>query len=416
MLIKNLKVSGLLSFGPRGIDLPMRPLNVLIGANGSGKSNLLEVLALLRATPTGLARPVKETGGIRDWLWKRGNAESSEDFSGALIEAIVGHPNSHKTADLRHSLGIEANGEHFELVSEEVGYSRTLDGDSEPWWFYRFKGGTAQLHINQFTSDHGPGTAVEVVQDSVKKIEIPRGQLNPAESILSQDKSPFGEGERYRVFEYLRKSYGAIQLHRDWEFGPRSQMRLPKKADGRDNVLVSRAENLANVIFAMPPSGKRRLSEEMRAVYDGITGIDTLPSGGGRIQLYLEENGGREIPATRLSDGTLHYLCLVAILLHHDPPPLMAIEEPELGLHPDLVPRIAVLLKEASERTQLVVTTHSRMLVDALGDTPESVIVCEKQDGESVFERLDGPSINIWLEKYSLGDLWSKGEIGGNRW
>ena len=74
------------------------------------------------------------------------------------------------------------------------------------------------------------------------------------------------------------------------------------------------------------------------------------------------------------------------------------------------------MLKEASERTQLVVTTHSRMLIDALGDDPESVIVCEKHEGESVFERLDSKRLKDWLEKYTLGDLWSKGELGGNRW
>jgi predicted ATPase len=70
VLIRNIKVSGLLSFGPRGIDLPLRNLNVLIGPNGSGKSNLLEVLSLLRAAPTNLPAPVKEMGGVREWLWK----------------------------------------------------------------------------------------------------------------------------------------------------------------------------------------------------------------------------------------------------------------------------------------------------------------------------------------------------------
>ena len=95
---------------------------------------------------------------------------------------------------------------------------------------------------------------------------------------------------------------------------------------------------------------------------------------------------------------------------------MIVIEEPELGLHPDVIPKLAALLIEASERTQIVITTHSRTLVDALGDDPESVIVCEKHHGESTFERLDGERMKVWLEKYSLGDLWSKGEIGGNRW
>ena len=137
---------------------------------------------------------------------------------------------------------------------------------------------------------------------------------------------------------------------------------------------------------------------------------------GGTVLLFLEEAGGREIAATRLSDGTLRYLCLLAILLHPEPPPLMAIEEPELGLHPDVIPHVAELLVKASERTQLVVTTHSRMLVDALTGQPSSVVVCEMKNGESQMARLDGTALRAWLANYSLGDLWSMGELGGNRW
>ncbi|MFZ2617080.1 MAG: AAA family ATPase, partial [Anaerolineae bacterium] len=157
------------------------------------------------------------------------------------------------------------------------------------------------------------------------------------------------------------------------------------------------------------------LIEALRELYEGIEDVN-FQIDGGNVLLFLEERGGREIPATRLSDGTLRYLCLLAILLHPDPPPLIAIEEPELGLHPDIIPQLAKLLVAASERTQLVVTTHSDVLVDALTSQPESVIVCEKVDGESQFRRLDADQLKEWLEKYTLGQLWSMGEIGGNRW
>lgn len=119
---------------------------------------------------------------------------------------------------------------------------------------------------------------------------------------------------------------------------------------------------------------------------------------------------------SRLSDGTLRYLCLLSILMHPEPPPFVAIEEPELGLHPDAVAQIAELLVDASQRTQLVITTYSRMLIDALSDFPSSVVVCEKENGESRFERLDADKLRTWLDKYSLGDLWGSGELGGNRW
>jgi predicted ATPase len=122
------------------------------------------------------------------------------------------------------------------------------------------------------------------------------------------------------------------------------------------------------------------------------------------------------IPATRLSDGTLRYLCLLAILCDPNPPPLICIEEPELGLHPDILPKVADLLRAASARTQIIVTTHSDILVDSMTDTPDAVVVCSKQHGETTLERLKPDDLREWLEKYRLGQLWMKGEIGGTRW
>ncbi|HYR09150.1 MAG TPA: AAA family ATPase, partial [Longimicrobium sp.] len=134
------------------------------------------------------------------------------------------------------------------------------------------------------------------------------------------------------------------------------------------------------------------------------------------LQLYIEEEGGRLIPSTRLSDGTLRYLCLLAILCHPSPPPVIGIEEPELGLHPDILPTVAELLRKASERTQLFVTTHSDTLVSALSDVPESILVCEATPDGTTMKRLEAEPLREWLEKYSLGEIWRMGEIGGNRW
>jgi predicted ATPase len=96
--------------------------------------------------------------------------------------------------------------------------------------------------------------------------------------------------------------------------------------------------------------------------------------------------------------------------------PLVCIEEPEIGLHPDMFPRIVDLMLEASERTQPIVTTHSPALVDALSDHPECVLVCEREKGSTTQRRLSQPDLKEWLEKYSLGDLWTRGQIGGVRY
>lgn len=113
--------------------------------------------------------------------------------------------------------------------------------------------------------------------------------------------------------------------------------------------------------------------------------------------------------------GTLRYLCLLAILCHPSPRPLVCIEEPELGLHPDVLPKISEPLPEASAHGQLIVTTHSEALVDALTHHPECLVVWGKHSGRTEMRRLEADELTDWLERYSLGDLWRRGEIGGNR-
>ena len=88
----------------------------------------------------------------------------------------------------------------------------------------------------------------------------------------------------------------------------------------------------------------------------------------------------------------------------------------ELGLHPDILPKVADLLVAASERTQLIVTTHSDILVDAMTERPEAVIVCEKHNHQTTMKRLQKAELKDWLERYRLGELWTRGELGGNRW
>ncbi len=387
MLIKNLKVSGLLSFGPVGLDLALGKLNVLIGPNGSGKSNLLEVLALLKAAPTNLPAPVKEMGGVREWLWK-GQAPQQE----AMIEAIVEYPDSKQP--LCHGLSIADHGGRFEVVDEWIENEKALAGETQPEYFYRFQRGNPVL--NDF-----PAT----------QRSLPRHSLKPEQSILAQVRDP----QRFPALAWLQQQYEQIRLFRNWSFGPGAPLRREQSTHDRADFLTEGGENLPLVLSKIRTRVKPDLLDSLKKLYEGIEDVQ-LTIDGGNVQLFLEERGGREIPATRLSDGTLRYLCLLAILLHPDPPPLIALEEPELGLHPDVIPHVAELLIRAAERTQLVVTTHSRMLIDALTADPASVVVCQKEDGESQFERLNPDELRLWLEKYSLGQLWSMGELGGNRW
>lgn len=403
MLLQRLKVSGLLSFGPRGVDLPLTNLNVLIGPNGSGKSNLLEVLALLKSAPTNLALPAKAMGGIREWLWKGRSAVKE-----AIVEAFVNAPDDPQP--VQHSLTVADLGGRFEVTDEWIQRVLEVDhltplGDEDfdhKGVFYAFSRGRPLLY-------EANGGVLFDTDNRLRRLR--RENLKPEESILSQIR----DSERYPVLAWLQEKYGQIHLYRNWVFGPGVALRREQSTHDRADFLSDGGENLPVVLSHWGSQARVALVAQLAELYDGIEDYK-LPIIGGNVQLILIERGGREIPASRLSDGTLRYLCLLAILLHPEPPPLIAIEEPELGLHPDIIPQLAKLLIAASERTQLVVTTHSDVLVDALTVQPESVVVCEKVDGESVFRRLEREPLKLWLEKYTLGQLWSMGEIGGNRW
>jgi predicted ATPase len=154
----------------------------------------------------------------------------------------------------------------------------------------------------------------------------------------------------------------------------------------------------------------------LRKFYEPVKDVDVEVLGNS-LRIMVKEDGlSSRTPATRLSDGTLRWLMLLIVLLDPTPPPVICIEEPELGLHPDMIPTLADLLRDASTRTQLIVTTHSQSLVSEFSDDPESVCVCEKIDGATKVRRLSKERLAVWLDDYSLGHLWASGEIGGNRW
>ena len=414
MLIHRLKVSGLLSFGPNGVDLPMEPLNVLIGPNGSGKSNFLEALALLQAAPRDIAEPISRMGGVDNWLWR-----GPEALHSISVEAAIGYPHG---GVLRHSIVLADRNGRPEVTNERIEPSVTHTNNRDSLSYFRPPGDEAvALEIAKANVE-------AALEDAKRKIPpgewwAPRhtaryrsgaahfaGEFLPEQSLLSVAATP-----NYPGLWYLKEHYQRIRLFRNWSFGPYAELRKNQSAHDRADFLNESGTNLALVLSNFPGENKRQLIAALQKLYDGIVDVH-FPVVGGTVTLFLEESSNREIPATRLSDGTLRYLRLLAILLHPEPAPLVAIEEPELGLHPDLLPTVADLLSAASERCQLIVTTHSDVLVDALTDTPGSVVVCEKHDGQTELRRLDKDDLEEWLKDYTLGNLWSSGQLGGNRW
>ncbi len=397
-LIDALTVRNLLSYGDESPEIGLEPLNVLIGPNASGKSNIIEALSLLRATPNDLTAPIRDGGGIREWLWK-----GVKDTPTAEIGATIHYPEG--VMPLRYRINFTMVGQRLELIDEAI-ENVALDGSDQDVYFYRYKHGQPALNVRTF--HEGPST----VQGGIRQLR--REDLRLDQSVLSQRKDP----DQYPELTYLGNQFANIRFFREWNLGRFTAPRLPQRPDLPRDFLLEDASNLGLVLNNLDHRGDAGyvIIERLQQFYGNVERISTNIDGG-TVQLFLHEKGLRQpIPAPRLSDGTLRYLCLLSILCHPDPPPVVCIEEPELGLHPDIIPTLAELLVEASHRTQLVVTTHSDTLVSALTAMPGAVLVCERDDRGSCLRRLEPERLQRWLEKYSLGDLWRMGELGGTRW
>lgn len=393
MFIKKIKFTNLLSFGPENKEVELRNLNVIIGPNGSGKSNLIEGIGLLQAAPKALNVPIREGGGILDWLWK-----GAENIPTATIEAIIQNPFK-PSMPIRYTLSFTSSGQRFELTDERVENERPHSSRSSfPYLFFGYQNNNPVFNIK---------SGQKTITRKIKKQDI-SSEL----SILSQRKDP----DQYPEVTYIGEYFEKIKIFREWSFGQHAPARMPQKTDLPNNFLEQDCRNLGLVLNKLRrnPPVKLKILNELKELYEEINDFDVIIEGG-TVQVFFQENK-ITIPAYRLSDGTLRYLCLLSILCHPNPPPLICIEEPELGLHPDILPSIARLIKQASEKTQLIITTHSDVLVDELSECPEDVIICEKENGVSSLSRLNYDSLKIWLEKYSLGELWRSGEIGGTRW
>ena len=384
--LRSLKIKNLLSFGEQGAEIELQPLNVLIGPNASGKSNLIETIGLLKAAPDDLGAPIREGGGIAEWLWKGSASPTAE------IEAIVTRPQLEMP--LRYRIAFMMSGHRLELVHEAVKIERDVE-----FYFYRYQQGNPFVIVQVDHEKEGRSLRVE--------------DLDHSQSVLSQKK----DADLYPELTYLNRQFGRIRIYREWNLGRHTPARVPQRTDLPGDYLQEDAGNLALVLSDLErfPDTQSALIEYLKKFYEAVADIKTIIQGG-TVQVFLHEKGLRPMPATRLSDGTIRFLCLLVVLCHPEPPPLICIEEPELGMHPDILPTIAEVLQRASQRTQLIVTTHSDVLVSALSDAAESVVVCERDEAGTQFRRLDSDKLKAWLAKYSLGELWRMGEIGGNRW
>ncbi len=409
--IQRLRMGGVLSFPPDMDFFELQPLNVLIGPNSSGKSNFIEVLELLRATPTDFAAAIRDGGGAEEWVWKGDYVDQmiEEVMKGRDPEDVVASRPKAPTIEvetslvpvidqpLRYSLSFTNTGPRLKIIDEAV--EEATPQRTEPYFYYTFQQGRPAIYIR-----------VRTLGGRIEKRKLQWDERSPDQSVLSQRK----DRDLYPELYWLGRQFQSIQMFREWTFGRYGALRQPQRADLPEHWLLPDSSNLALVLNQIEHKSGPIFNQYLQRFFPRFERMSTSISGG-TVQFYLHESGFRTpIPATRLSDGTIRFIALLATLLTPEPPPLVCIEEPELGLHPDAVALLADLLVEASQRMQLVITTHSDALVSALTNQPAAIVACERPGIGTVLRRLDPEKLAHWLNDYLLGDLWRMGELGAN--
>ncbi len=424
--LKTIRLKNFLSFGEDSEEIELKSLNVLIGANASGKSNLIEALRLLRAAPqkgreNDIENVLNKGGGLKEWIWKGGPKDAI-----ASVEVIT---DSYKDFDflIRYTLGFRVSVENtYEQYREKVTPGQlteenefNLIGES----LIRQKIDTPDLinHQHDYFFEHGssPSLVTYASKKEMSDLTKQRGYLGIADvdsldlnrSILSQR----DDYERFPNVSYLSDKFLDIIIYQDWDLSISSPIKAYLDTNVPPDFLKEDASNLALILNYLLE--KADTSKIMHKALQKFTQWfeDIIPSiRGGEIQYRIRERGlSDSISMKRLSEGYIRFLCLLAILIHPEPPAVICIEEPEQCMHPDIIPLIAELLIDASHRTQLFVTTHSDHLISALTDVPESVIVCNRVKSGTHLKRLEKEPLKEWLKEYTLGDLWRRGEIGG---
>jgi predicted ATPase len=400
MRLRRVRLENILSFRDAVVS-EIGPVTFLIGPNASGKSNFLDALNLLRAAPQkSLGNPISYGGGIGEWLWR---GEKSQ-FKTARIECDLDVEGSKSTLQYLFAVKEQPNG-GFVIPEERLVRLGRSRGAAPTPLFDRRDGRIA------FGRDSARNPS---------KNGRDASWLVPTESVLGTFQDPAQRPEIAAVGRAL----GRVRIYRNFD----TSTEPDAKAGARRGVstsylpsseLADDGYNLALILSRMRMEGTIKKVEDYLGRFDERFGEVHVDVAGGTARIYIKEQGlRRPTPGARLSDGTLKFLCLLAALFNSESEQsLICIDEPETGLHPDAVRLLARAIGDASPRLQLVIVTHSDVLIDEFSDTPEAVVVCESDSETGTrFKRLSRRKLKTWLQDYSLGELWKKGAIGGNPW
>jgi len=261
-LLKSINLTGFLSYGTSSEAIQLRPLNVVVGPNGSGKSNLIEAIELIRSAPKELLTPIRDGGGVRDWLWKG----AIKKLPVATIDAVFEYPKG--PTNLRYVLSFTEVGQRFEILDERIENEKPDAGHEKPYFYYHFENGHGVLNV----------------KGNERRLQYE--EIDPTASILSQRKDP----DQYPELTFLGNNFAKMRLYREWSFGRYTPPRLAQKADLPNDLLEADCSNLGLVLNRLrrEPEMKRKLLDALRVLYDGIDDFDVQIEGG-TVQVFFHE-------------------------------------------------------------------------------------------------------------------------------
>ncbi len=364
------------------LKMQLRPLTVMIGPNGVGKTSILEVFSLLAASGIGkLKDTLSKSGGIQDII----TFDRSNEVAFKLSMSIPDHQ------PLIYNFSIQPKALSYEIGVESL--SQLRDGCHEPFKYIDSHG----LHAEYYNPEKN-------------RLEPPNWEHSCFETSLSQVPKMYKEPEIFRNQLASCTCYSSCAL----DVGYHSQLRMPQKMQPASHP-GSNGEDLVSCLYYLRETDRDRfetIEDTLSVAFPSFTRLNFPPVAAGTITMTWEdENFTRPIYMNQLSEGTLRFLWLITLLQSPDLTAITLIDEPEVSLHPQLLSILAGAFSEASKQTQLVIATHSGRFIRFF--EPSEVAVLDSEEGLTQVTWADSLNLAEWLKEYDLEELWMMGRMGG---
>ncbi|HIJ06707.1 MAG: SMC domain-containing protein [Methanomicrobiales archaeon 53_19] len=379
--LDRIRISGYKSI--RDLDVPLKNQNILIGANGAGKSNIISLFSLLNQMAEGRLRyAVGKAGGLRSILY-------------------------YGPTKTRHI--------DIELAFGEIGYACSWEMAEDDGIIFREERAGFLDHGSDERPYGQPAGRQDGQQDDRKPSPDFLESGHRETKLITFAKEPHPEPD-WQVSRQLLSSMKSWRAYHFNDTGADSPIKAIEQIN--DNMyLRSNGSNLAPFLYYLKKVHEEqynRIRDMVRLIFPRFDDFNLRPMVENTTLIRLEwreRDSDYPFLAHQLSDSILRFICLATVLLQPNPPDLILIDEPELGLHPSAIQVLAALIGSASHRTQVIVATQSAVILDRF--EPEDVIVVDRLNGETTARRLDTDELESWLSEYSLSELWEMNIFGG---